>query len=135
MSTPLVQARAGGAGAPREWALRTAVLPALAVAALPKCPLCVMVVLGALGLSHPLHETVFSLLQGTTLLIVVSLLVVRHRRAPEQIVAVAAGACGVLLGLGGFAPPAVGYAGAILLALIWLLKPGGRTAPSCGCAS
>jgi hypothetical protein len=113
---------------------RALVLPAIGLAVLPKCPVCVMVVLGALGLGHPLHETVFALLQGLALVVVVSLLAVRRRRAPAQVVFGAAGACGVLLASAGLAPPPVGYGGAILLAVIWLLKPGGEPAGSCACA-
>jgi|1186.fasta_scaffold459102_1 hypothetical protein len=113
---------------------RALVLPAIGVAVLPKCPLCVMLVLGALGVAHPLHEHAFALLQGAALVLVVALLVLRHRRAPAQIVLAVAGAGAVMLGAAGVAPSAVGYGGAILLAAAWLWKPGGTADPSCGCA-
>ena len=114
-------------------ASRALALPAIAVAVLPKCPLCVMVVLGALGLAHPLHETAFAVLQGGALAAVVGLLAIRRRRAPVQILLGAAAACGVMLASAGHAPPVLGYAGAILLAAVWLAKPGAKDTPSCGC--
>ena len=114
-------------------ALRALALPAIAVAALPKCPMCVMLVLGALGLGHPHHDTVFAVLQGAALVALVSLLAIRRRRAPMHVILGAAGACGILLASAGPAPPAIGYAGAILLAAVWLAKPKGTPAPSCAC--
>jgi hypothetical protein len=112
---------------------RALALPAIAVAVLPKCPMCVMVVLGALRLAHPLHETVFALFQGAALTAVVALLAIRRRGAPAQVLLGAAGACAVMLASAGPAPPAIGYAGAILLAAVWLARPGGTATPSCGC--
>jgi len=112
---------------------RVLALPAIVVALLPKCPVCVMIVLGALGLGHPLHETVFTIVQGATLVAVVLLLAIRRRGAPAQVLLGAAGAVGIMLASAGPAPPAIGYAGAILLAAVWLAKPGGTAAPSCGC--
>jgi hypothetical protein len=113
---------------------RALVLPAIGVAVLPKCPLCIMLVLGALGVVPPLHERAFALLQGAVLALVVSLLVLRHRRAPGRIVLGVAGAGAAMLGSAGLAMPAVGYAGALLLAAAWLWNPGGTAAASCGCA-
>ncbi|HEV7586546.1 MAG TPA: hypothetical protein VGO40_00355 [Longimicrobium sp.] len=80
-------------------ASRALVLPAIGVAVLPKCPACVMVVLGALGVGHGLHGTVFALLRGVVLVAVVSLLVIRRRRAPAQILFAVAAACGALMGV------------------------------------
>jgi hypothetical protein len=93
-----------------------------------------MLVLGALGVAHPLHEHAFALLQGAALAVVVSLLVLRHRRAPGRIVLGVAGAGAMMLGAAGLAPSTVCYGGAILLAAAWLWNPGGTAAPSCGCA-
>lgn len=135
MGTHAVQGSTGGTSA-RGWAPRAAVLPALAVAALPKCPLCVMLALGALGLAHPLHETVFALVQGATLLVVLSLIALRTRTSGWTRLALGAvGACGVMLGSTGLAAPAVGYAGAVLLAGAWLVQPRGKSAAACGCES
>jgi len=114
---------------------RALALPAIAVAVLPKCPVCVMVALTALGLGHGQHETVFTLLQGAALAAVVTLLLVRRRGARVPIALAAAGACGVLLMLAGVAWPSVGYAGAVLLAAAWLVKPRSAPAPSCACAA
>jgi len=114
-------------------ASRALALPAIVMAVLPKCPMCVMVALGALGLAHPLHETVFAALQGAALLAVVALLAFRRRRAPVQVLLGASGAVGIMLASAGPAPQAVGYAGAILLAAVWLAKPKGAPAPSCAC--
>jgi len=114
---------------------RALVLPAIGVAVLPKCPLCVMLVLGALGVAPPLHGRAFALLRGVTLALVVCLLVLRHRLAPGQIVLAVVGAGAMMLGTAGVAPAPVGYAGAILLAAAWLWKPSGTAAPSCGCAT
>jgi hypothetical protein len=135
METHAVQSLAGTTSA-RGWAPRAAVLPALAVAALPKCPLCVMLALGALGLAHPLHEIVFSLVQGATLLVVLSLIALRTRTFRWTRLALGAvGACGVMLGSLGLAAPALGYAGAVLLAGAWLAKPRADVAASCGCVA
>jgi hypothetical protein len=113
---------------------RALVLSAIGVAVLPKCPMCVMVILGALGLGHSLHQTVFALLQSVTVVGVVALLVVR-RRSPAHIAFAVAAAGAVLMGLAGLGRPVLGYAGALLLAVVWLLKPGGGAAPSCACAA
>jgi hypothetical protein len=113
---------------------RALVLLATGIAVLPKCPLGVMVILGALGLGHSLHETVFAILQGVAVVGVLSLIVVRRRRAPAQIVFGVAAACAVLTSVAGVGRPLLGYAGALLLALVWLVKLPGDTAPSCACA-
>ena len=112
---------------------RALALPAIAVAALPKCPMCVMLVLGALGLGHPHHETVFAVLQGAALVAVVSLLAILRRRAPVQVALGVAGASGIMLASAGLAPAVFGYAAAVLLAAAWLAKPKGTPAPSCAC--
>jgi hypothetical protein len=136
METHAVAGPAGTTSARGGWAPRAAVLPAIGVALLPKCPLCVMLVLGSLGLAHPLHETVFALVQGATLLVVLSLLALRTRTSRWTRLALgAAGACGVMLGSTGLAAPALGYAGAVLLAGAWLVRPRADAAPSCGCAA
>jgi len=114
---------------------RALVLPAIGVAVLPKCPMCVMLVLGALGLAHPHHETIFALLQGVAVIGVMSLLAARRRRAPGQIVFAAAAAGAVLMEVAGLAPPVLGYAGAALLALVWLVKPTADASPSCACTT
>jgi len=95
-----------------------------------------MLALGALGLAHPLHETVFALVQGATLLVVLSLIALRPRPSRWTRLALGAvGACGVMLGSLGLSAPAVGYAGAVLLAGAWLVRPRGKMAPSCGCVA
>ena len=116
-------------------ALRALALPAIGVAVLPKCPMCFMMILGALGLGHPHHEAVFALVQGGTLIVVTSLLVARRRRAPAQVVIGVAAAGAMLMVVAGLAPPELGWAGALLLALVWLVKPAGDAAPSCGCTA
>ena len=69
------------------------------------------------------------------LLPVVYLFATRRRGAsPARLAAGALGACGILLGAAGFAAPALGYAGAVLLAGAWIAKPRGTPAPACGCA-
>jgi hypothetical protein len=114
-------------------ALRTLALPAIVVTVLPKCPMCVMVVLGALGIGHPLHETAFAAVQGAVLLAVMALLAFRRRRDPVPILVGAAGALGIMAASAGPVPPGVGYAGGLLLAAAWLAKPRGAPAPSCAC--
>ena len=126
----------GRTGTPRRWASRASVLPAIGVAALPKCPLCVMALFGALGIAHPLHDTVFAMLQAAALLAVVCLFAARRRGAsPARLVAGAGGACCIVLGAAGLAAPALGYAGAVLLAGAWIAKPRGTPASACGCAA
>jgi hypothetical protein len=120
-------------GARRPSASRTLALPAIAVVALPKCPMCVMLALSALGLGHALHERVFASLQGAALALVVALLILRHRRAPMRIALGLAAAGAVVLGLAGLTPAGMGYGGALLLAAAWLWKPA-EAAPACGCA-
>lgn len=117
------------------WGPRAAVLPAIGVALLPKCPLCVMLLLGSLGLAHPLHDTVFSALQAATLAGVVILLVVKRRTNPRALLAGMAGVCGIVLASLGLAPRELGYVGAVLLAGAWLVKSGGNPDPSCECAA
>jgi hypothetical protein len=116
------------------WARRTLALPAIAVAVLPKCPMCVMVALGALGVAPPHHGRAFMLLQGAVPVLMVSLLAIRHRHAPRRIALAIGGAGAVMLGLTGMAAPVVGYGGAILLAVVWLARKPGVPATSCGCA-
>lgn len=122
------------AGQPRL-ASRVAGLPAIAIALLPKCPMCVMVILGALGVGHTVHETVFALLQGATLAMVVGLLALRHRGEPLRIVLAAEGAFAVGLSSAGLMPAVAGYAGALLLAWTWLAAPRGKAVSACRCAS
>ena len=114
---------------------RALAFPAIAVVALPKCPACVMLALGALGLGHQSHEAVFTLLQGAALVAVVVLLLVRRRGARVPIALAAVGACGVLLMLADVAWPSVGYAGAVLLAAAWLVKPRPTPVSSCACTA
>lgn len=120
---------------PLRLASRAAGLPAIAVALLPKCPMCVMVILGALGVGHTVHETIFALVQGATLVLVVGLLALRHRGEPLRIVLAAEGAFAVGLSSAGLMPAVAGYAGALLLAWTWLAAPRGKPAPACRCAS
>jgi hypothetical protein len=120
---------------PPRLASRAAGLPAIAVALLPKCPMCVMVILGALGVGHTAHEAVFALLQGATLAMVVGLLALRHRGEPLRIVLAAEGAFAVGLSSAGLMPAVAGYAGALLLAWTWLAAPRGKAVPACGCAA
>lgn len=109
-------------------ASRAFVLPAIGVAVLPKCPMCVMIALTALGLQHTLHETVFAALQVAMVLAVVALLALRRR--PTQLALGIAGACAMMLAAFGAAPTPVGLAGGALLVVIWMVKP----ARACGCA-
>ncbi|MFL5539227.1 MAG: hypothetical protein ACJ8J0_09550 [Longimicrobiaceae bacterium] len=108
-------------------ALRAFALPAVGVAVLPKCPMCVMIAFTALGLQHTVHETVFAALQGAAVLAVVALLALRRR--PAQLALGAAGACAVMLAAFGAAPTAVGFAGGALLVVTWMAAP----ARACGC--
>jgi hypothetical protein len=116
---------------PRQtWTMasRALVLPAIGVAVLPKCPMCLMIAFTALGLQHTLHDTVFVALQGVVVLAVVALLALRRR--PTQLALGTAGACAVMLSAFGAAPAAVGFAGGALLVVTWMVAP----ARACGCA-
>jgi len=107
---------------------RAFALPAIGVAVLPKCPMCVMVILGALGLQHTVHETVFAAVQVAMVLVVVVLLALRRRLM--QIALGVAGASAVILAAFGVAPAEVGFAGGALLFATWMVKP----ARTCACA-
>ena len=116
----------------RSWASRATVLPAVGIIAIPKCPMCVMLVLGALGVGHGSHETLFATVQVAVL---GGVLVLAHRRKPAgwRLAAIVVGAATMLLALLGAAPDAVSYAGAAILIIPLLVKSRGP-AMDCACA-
>jgi hypothetical protein len=116
------------------WARRTLAVPAIAVAVLPKCPMCVMVAFSALGVASPSHGRAFMLLQGAVPVLMMALIAFRHRRAPVRIALAIGGAGAMMLAATGIAMPAIGYGGAVLLAVVWLARKPGVPATSCGCA-
>jgi hypothetical protein len=116
----------------RSWTAPAATLPALGIIALPKCPLCVMLVLGALGLGHSTHDVVFTSLQ-VAMLGGVLVLALRRRPTGWRLAAIAIGASAMLLPLVTAAPDAVSYAGAGVLIISTLVNPRAAT-PSCACA-
>lgn len=118
---------------PRRWFRGAALFPALGVVALPKCPMCVMLLFGVLGLGVPLHDLMFIALRTATLLGVTGLLVARRRSTPRPLLVVGlVGATGVLPKLAGVGPAEAGYAGALALAAALLIPPLMRPA-ACGC--
>lgn len=105
-------------------------LPALAIVALPKCPLCVAAWLGVLG-SIGTGSWVF-VLYGTPLTLILAsfalgAVAVRSRGTgdPRPLLMGVAGALALLTGRGLFDVPAVVYAGVLLLtaAVVWSGRP------------
>ena len=119
----------------REWGSHAGMLPAIGIAALPKCPLCVMLLFSALGIGHMRHETVFALTQAAILLAVLVLFARRHGRSLPRLALGGAGACGIVLEAGGIGSVAMAWAGAILLAGAWAARSRGGSAAACGCAA
>jgi LPXTG-motif cell wall-anchored protein len=56
-------------------------LPLLGIAAIPKCPLCVMLLFSWLGLPHTGHESAFTVLR-IALLVTAVVLLLRWRKKP-----------------------------------------------------
>ncbi|HKP77161.1 MAG TPA: hypothetical protein VJT67_16635 [Longimicrobiaceae bacterium] len=112
----------------------TAALPAFVFAVIPKCPVCLMLLFGTLGLGHPLHDRVFGALQAALLTAAVALLVARRRSTLPLLFGLSlAEAAAVLLRLLGVVPPWVAWVGAGALAATWLVS-WLRRAEACGCA-
>lgn len=116
----------------QSWASRATVLPAVGIIAIPKCPMCVMLVLGALGVGHGSHETIFATVQ-VAVLGGVLVLALRRRPTGWRLAAIAVGAAAMLLALLGAVPDPVSYAGAALLTIPLLVKSRGA-AMDCSCA-
>ncbi|HEX8696746.1 MAG TPA: hypothetical protein VF746_30285 [Longimicrobium sp.] len=104
------------------------------MALLPKCPACLMVVFGALGLGHGVHELAFGLLQIVILTLLVGMLALRRRGGgPGPLLLGTAGGAGVVAGQLAGLSPAV-WPGALLLGAAWLWNERRRPgAPACGC--
>lgn len=116
----------------QSWASRATVLPAVGIIAIPKCPMCVMLVLGALGVGHGSHETIFATVQ-VAVLGGVLVLALRRRPTGWRLAAISVGASAMLLALLDVAPDVVSYAGAALLIIPLLVRS--RGAPmDCACA-
>lgn len=116
----------------RSWATRATVLPAVGIIVIPKCPMCVMLVLSAVGVSHGSHEGIFAMVQVAVLGGVLAWML---RRQPTRwrLAAIAVGATAMLLPILGAVPDAVSFAGAALLILANVVKT--RDADiDCACA-
>ena len=124
------------AGETRAFAARApqlAALPVLAVAVLPKCPLCLMILFGALGIPHGGHDAAFDLLRGAIVLAAVGALALRRPGRVSLLLAI--GGASVIAVGGWTSTPALQYAGALLIAAAWLwtFRRTDR-GPACGCA-
>lgn len=125
------------AGGGRRWHLSFALFPALALAALPKCPLCLMALASAAGLGSSVGGAWLVPLTPACLAVALGLLAFRaHRRrfyAPFCLGLVSAVV--ILVGRFRLDYGPLTYAGLTLLTLasLWGGRPGGRVAADTGC--